>query len=89
MTGFASWPRRSIEDGALNRKVKEMMTVVISITVGCEGCIAYHEHDAVEAGATRAELIEAVSGGLMMRGCPGSIYPTHALEAIDHFQPNR
>ncbi len=88
MSGFARLHRKSIEDGALSRKVKEMMAVAISIVVGCEGCIAYHVHDAVEAGATRAELIEAVSVGLMMGGGPGSIYATHALEAIDQFHPN-
>ncbi len=88
MSGFARLHRKSIEDGALSRKVKEMMAVAISIVVGCEGCIAYHVHDAVEAGATRAELLEAVSVGLMMGGGPGSIYATHAVEAIDQFQPN-
>ena len=87
MSGFARLHRKSIEDGALSRKVKEMMAVAISIVVGCEGCIAYHVHDAVEAGATRAELLEAVSVGLMMWGGPGSIYAAHALEAIDQFLP--
>ncbi len=88
MSGFARLHRKSMEDGALSRKVKEMMAVAISIAVGCEGCIAYHVHDAVEAGATRAELLEAVSVGLMMGGGPGSIYATHALEAIDQFKPD-
>ncbi|HSB66734.1 MAG TPA: carboxymuconolactone decarboxylase family protein [Anaerolineales bacterium] len=88
MSGFARLHRKSIEDGALSRKVKEMMAVAISIVVGCEGCIAYHVHDAAEAGATRSELLEAVGVGLMMGGGPGSIYATHALEAIDQFQPN-
>jgi AhpD family alkylhydroperoxidase len=87
MSGFARLHRKSIEDGALSRKVKEMMAVAISIVVGCEGCIAYHVHDAVEAGSTRAELLEAVGVGLMMGGGPGSIYATHALEAIDQFLP--
>ncbi len=87
MSGFARLHRKSVEDGALSRKVKEMMAVAISIVVGCEGCIAYHVHDAVEAGATRAELLEAVSVGLMMGGGPGSIYATHAMEAIDQFLP--
>ena len=87
MSGFARLHRKSIEDGALSRKVKEMMAVAISIVVGCEGCIAYHVHDAVEAGATRAELLEAVSVGLMMGGGPGSIYAAYALEAIDQFLP--
>jgi AhpD family alkylhydroperoxidase len=87
MSGFARLHRKSIGDGALSRKIKEMMALAISIVVGCEGCIAYHVHDAVEAGATRAELLEAVSVGLMMGGGPGSIYATHALEAIDQFLP--
>ncbi len=87
MSGFARLHRKSVEDGALSRKVKEMMALAISIVVGCEGCIAYHVHDAVEAGATHAELLEAVSIGLMMGGGPGSIYATHALEAIDQFLP--
>jgi len=87
MSGFARLHRKSLEDGALSRKVKEMMALAISIVAGCEGCIAYHVHDAVEAGATRAELLEAVSVGLMMGGGPGSIYAAHALEAIDQFLP--
>ena len=85
MSGFARLHRKSVEDGALSRKVKEMMALAISIVVGCEGCIAYHVHDAHEAGASRPELLEAVSVGLMMGGGPGSIYATHALEAIDQF----
>jgi AhpD family alkylhydroperoxidase len=62
-----------------------MMALEISIVVGCEGCIAYHVHNAHEAGASRPQLLEAVSVGLMMGGGPGSIYATHALEAIDQF----
>ena len=87
MSGFARLHRKSIEDGTLSRKVKEMMAVAISIVVGCEGCIAYPVHDAVEAEAARAELLEAVSVGLMMGGGPGSIYAVHALEAIDQLLP--
>ena len=87
MSGFSRLHKKSMEDGALSRKVKEMMALAISIVVGCEGCIAYHVHDAVEAGATRAELLEAVSVGLLMGGGPGSVYATHALEAISQFLP--
>ena len=89
MTGFARLHKKAVEDGALNRKIKEMMALAISIVVGCEGCIAYHVHDAVDAGATRPELLETVGVGLMMSGGPGSIYCAHALEAIDQFNPER
>jgi len=87
MTGFARLHKKAMEDGTLSRKVKEMMALAIGIVVGCEGCIAYHVHDAVEAGATRPELFEAVGVGLLMGGGPGSIYAAHALDAIEQFLP--
>ena len=52
MTGFARLHKKTVEDGALSTKVKELMALAISIAVGCEGCIAYHAHDAIQAGAT-------------------------------------
>ena len=87
MSGFVRLHKKAVADGALSRKVKEMMVLAISISVGCEGCIAYHTHDAVEAGATRAELLETIGVGLMMGGGPGSIYAAYALDAIEHFTP--
>ncbi len=85
MTGFARLHRKAVEDGALSAKVKEMMALAVSVAVGCEGCIAYHTHDAIKAGATRAELLEAIGVGVMMGGGPGSIYAAHALDAVDQF----
>ncbi len=87
MTGFARLHRKGVEDGALSRKVKELMALAISIVVGCEGCIAYHVQDAIQAGATRDELLETVGVGLFMGGGPGSIYAAHALDAIDQMLP--
>jgi AhpD family alkylhydroperoxidase len=87
MTGFARLHRKGMEDGALSGKVKELMALAISIVVGCEGCIAYHVHDAIQAGATRQELLETAGVGLLMGGGPGSIYAAHALEAIDQMLP--
>ena len=85
MTGFARLHKKAVEDGALSTKVKEMMALAISVAVGCEGCIAYHTHDAIKAGATRAELLETIGVGVMMGGGPGSIYAAHALDAVDQF----
>lgn len=87
MSGFARLHKKGVEDGALSRKSKELMALAISIAVGCEGCIVYHVHDAVVAGATRQELLETVGVGLLMGGGPGSIYAVHALDAIDQFKP--
>lgn len=87
MTGFARLHRKAMEDGALSMKVKEMMALAISIVAGCDGCIAYHTHDAVRAGATRPELLETIGVSLLMGGGPGSIYAAHAMDAIEQFLP--
>ena len=68
MIGFARLHKKAIEQGALSSKVKELMALAISIVVGCEGCIAYHVHDAVAAGATRQELLETIGVGILMGG---------------------
>lgn len=85
MTGFARLHKKAIEDGALSRKTKELMALAISIAVRCEGCIAYHAHDAIAAGATRQELLETIGVAIMMGGGPASMYAAHALDAIEQF----
>jgi AhpD family alkylhydroperoxidase len=87
MSGFARLHKKAVEDGVINAKTKEMMAMAISIVVGCEGCIAYHVHDAVQAGATRQELLETIGVALLMGGGPGSIYAAHTMDAIDQFLP--
>ena len=85
MTGFARLHKKAVEDGALNARTKELMALAVGIAVGCEGCIAYHVHDAVAAGATRQELLETIGVSVMMGGGPALMYAAHALDAVEQF----
>ena len=71
--------------GALDTKTKELMALAISVTHGCDDCIAHHVHDAIEAGATREEFADALSVAVLMGGGPAMIYASHAIEAVDQF----
>jgi len=71
--------------GVLDRKIKELMALAISVTHGCDDCIAHHVHDAIEAGATREEFAEALSVAVLMGGGPAMIYASHAIDAVDQF----
>lgn len=51
MTGFARLPKKGWKTA-----------LAISIAVSFEDRIADHVHDAIKAGATRPELLEAISG---------------------------
>jgi AhpD family alkylhydroperoxidase len=71
--------------GTLDRKTKELMALAISVTHGCDDCIAHHVHDAIEAGATREEFAETLGMAVLMGGGPGMIYASHAIAAVDQF----
>ncbi len=86
LSGFFQLHQRSITDGALPRKTKELMALAIGIAAHCDGCIAYHVHDSLAAGASRAEVLETIGIAIMMGGGPALIYGCEALEALNEFQ---
>jgi AhpD family alkylhydroperoxidase len=87
MSGFSRLHNKAVENGAIDKKTKELMALAVSVAIHCEGCIAYHANDAVQAGATRQELLETIGVAIMMGGGPASVYAVHALDAIDQFLP--
>lgn len=85
MKTFDKFHKAAVADGALETKVKELIALAISVTARCDDCIAHHVHDALDAGATREEVIDAIGVAVLMGGGPGMIYATHAIEALDQF----
>lgn len=84
--GFGRLHKDSIAAGALQPKFKELMALSIAIAVHCEGCIAYHVHDAIAAGATRQEILETIGVAIMMGGGPAAMYACDAYEALDQYE---
>ena len=85
MAGFAKMHRAATADGVLPAKTKELIALAISIAGHCDGCIAFHTHDAVRAGATRAEVEETIGVAVLMGGGPAAVYGADALVALDQF----
>ena len=86
MAAFGRLHKSATEDGALSEKVKELLALAIGITVRCDGCIAFHVHDALEAGASRQEILETIGVTVMMGGGPSVVYGTEALTALNQFE---
>ncbi|WP_280371820.1 carboxymuconolactone decarboxylase family protein [Nocardia wallacei] len=86
MRSFAGLHTSSTQEGALAGATKELMALAIGIAVHCDGCIAYHVHDALSAGATHAEIIETIGVAVMMGGGPSVVYGCEALEALEQFE---
>ena len=85
MQGFSSLHEAVASEGALSTKYKELIALGIAVTVRCDGCIAFHVHDAIEAGATREEIAETVGVAILMGGGPSLMYGCEALEALEQF----
>lgn len=65
------------------------MALGFSIVVRCEGCIACHVKDAMQAGATRGEVIETIGVAVMMGGGPSVVYGIEAREPSTSSWPRR
>ena len=85
MAGFGKLHHGAMQDNALSTKTKELIALSIAVVVRCDGCIAFHVHDALEAGATRDEIAEAIGVAVLMGGGPAVMYGAEALEALDQF----
>ncbi|CAM4269206.1 carboxymuconolactone decarboxylase family protein [Zobellia nedashkovskayae] len=83
--GFNSLHKASTAEGVLSTQTKELIALGIAITVRCDGCIAFHVHDAIEAGASSEEIIETIGVAVMMGGGPALMYGCEALEALNQF----
>jgi len=86
MSGYGELHAAATRDAALSRKFKELIALGIAIAIQCEGCIVYHVHDALDAGATRDEILETVGVAVMMGGGPAVIYGAQVLEALEQFE---
>lgn len=62
-----------------------MIALGIAITVRCDGCIAYHVHDSLQAGSSSEEILETIGVAVMMGGGPSVVYGCEAMEALDQF----
>ena len=70
---------------ALDRKTKELIALAVSVVVRCDDCIPWHIRDALEAGASREEVADALGVAILMGGGPAMLYACHAIEALDQF----
>ena len=82
---FLSFVRGVHEEGVLSTKEKELICLGISIYARCIPCVVLHRRSALEAGATRKELVETCGVTLMMGGDSLINYVSAVLDAFKKF----
>jgi AhpD family alkylhydroperoxidase len=83
--GFGALHHASFDDGALDKRTKELIALAIGVAEGCDGCIASHAQAAARAGATCQEAAEAIGVTFLMKGGPATIHGPRACAAFCEF----
>ncbi|MEN6395844.1 MAG: carboxymuconolactone decarboxylase family protein [Methanoregula sp.] len=81
--GFDSLMTAYYAESALSTKYKELIAIALSISRCCVPCLAVHTKNAVAAGATREEVIDAAKIGVEFGGGPSFVVVrNHSIRAF-------
>lgn len=80
---FFALDTQAYEDGALDKKTKELMGLVASTVLRCDDCITYHIKQCVEVGVNREEFLEVFNVALVVGGSITIPHLRRAIERVD------
>lgn len=83
MAGFSAMAQSATQNGALDKKTKELIALALGIAARCDGCIGFHVQTLVKLHVTRQELIETLGMAIYMGGGPSLMYAADALRAFE------
>lgn len=82
---FIDMENQAFSHGKLEKKYKEFIAIGISIHINCESCIEYHINEALNAGASKEEIIETIGVGMEMGGGPSTVSSRFAMKVLEYY----
>jgi AhpD family alkylhydroperoxidase len=80
---FAAFSKSVFKEGALDAKTKQLIAVAAAHVTQCPYCIRGHTKQALRAGATREEVMEAIWVAAEMRAGAAVAHSNLALDAMN------
>ncbi len=80
---FFALDTQAYEQGALDKKTKELIGLAASTVLRCDDCITYHIKQCVEVGVTREEFLDAFNVALVVGGSITIPHLRRAIERLD------
>lgn len=71
----------------LGGKVRELIALAVAVTRQCDGCIVTHVDAAIKEGATKEEIMEALSVAISVNAGAALIFSTRVLDAFNEKTP--
>ena len=87
--GFKDMSNHYYKKGALNKKDKWLMSITGAVATKCVPCMVISADNAISAGATRNEVIEAATIGVKFGGASAyTIVRNNLLNSLDEIERN-
>ncbi len=83
INSFLTFKAKAEAGPALSRREKELINVGLSVAAQCSWCISLHVKGALDAGATRDEIMEAGFMAVVMHGGPALMYLIEVTRELD------
>lgn len=85
---FFALDTQAYEDGALDKRTKELMGLVASAVLRCDDCITYHIKQCAAIGINREEFLDAFNVALVVGGSITIPHLRRAIERVDQMLEN-
>ena len=83
MAAYTTFRKEVYKDGALSLKTKRLIALACGLQTGCTRCIQGQTKDAIAAGATKDEVLEAVSVAVVMGGTAVSAETWRVVKVLE------
>ncbi|KXV67082.1 carboxymuconolactone decarboxylase family protein [Acetobacter orleanensis] len=83
MRGLQTIDSGSVKMGKLEPKIHELIALAVAVTTRCDGCISIHAQKAIELGASRDEVAEALGTAIALNAGAALVYTSRVFDAID------
>jgi AhpD family alkylhydroperoxidase len=80
---FFSLDNTAYQDGALDKKTKELLGLVASMVLRCDDCIRYHLGTCFELGISKEQVFEVFTIANLVGG---SICIPHTRRAVEYWE---
>jgi AhpD family alkylhydroperoxidase len=79
--GYRTLHAAGTETKHLDAKTREFIALAVAVTTRCDSCIANHTDKAIQLGATREEIAEALGVAVAMNAGAALAYSLRVMDA--------
>jgi len=79
--GYRMLSDAGAKTGKLDAKTRELISLAVSVTRQCDGCITVHTDAAIKNGATREEVMEALGVAIAVNAGATLVFSARAMDA--------